>query len=99
MRLSYRTIHAAEALLHRRRNQPFGHLIDHAIRHNAVPRTVATLALLNGNVEEDCFDVAIVESGELDVRAALLGSQVSRVDVRYGAFQLQAMLEQGPQYF
>lgn len=55
---------------------------------------IAALAFFKGDVEKNRFDFAIVKIGELDVSAAFVGREIGRVDVGYGAAQLDTVLEE-----
>ena len=86
-----------ESLFDRRRDHPPGHLLNHVIRHNAIPQTISALAFLGRHVEEHRLDIALMQLADLDIRTPFRRRQISRVDVGDRPLQLESYFEKPPQ--
>ena len=86
--------HCVETFVNGRWNQSSEHRIDRVTRDHALTRGVARLADFRRHIEKDCFDVTTVEAGSIYVWAALLRSDIGRIDECQRAREFEAASKQ-----
>lgn len=72
------------------------HQIERVFRHDSRTLQIAGFADVEGGVEVDGVDLAVVRAGEFDERAAVAACEVGCVDICHRPLQPDALTDQHP---